>query len=88
MIITVLTLICVFSLINFYFSLQILRRVSESNGKMSFFEIRWQVHKHMKKYRILTRSDDGHIGYAYYGYWLSLILMLVCIFGFFSLLTP
>lgn len=54
---------------------------------MSFFEIRWQVHKQMKKYRTLTRSDAGHIGYAYYGYWVSLILMLACVLGFFTLLT-
>jgi hypothetical protein len=87
LIITVLTLICIFGLINFYFSLQILRRVSESNAKMSFFEIRWQVHKQMKKYRTLTRDVGGHIGYAYYGYWLSLVLMLASVLGLFTLLT-
>lgn len=87
MVIAALILICVLGLINFYFSLRILRRVAESDGKMSFFEIRWQVHKNMKTYRTLTLNEAGHIGYAYYGYWLSLLLMLIFILGLFLLLT-
>jgi len=64
------------SLVNFYFSIQILRRVSAAEVKLSFFEIRWQVHKHMKQYRELTHQDTGKIGSAWYGYWLSLIAMI------------
>ncbi|MCK5914150.1 MAG: hypothetical protein KAG12_09740 [Desulfuromusa sp.] len=67
-----------FSLVNFYYSIQILRRVSAAEIKISFFEIRWQVHKHMKKYRQLTRAENGRTGLPWYGYWLSLTAMIVC----------
>ena len=66
------------SLINFYFSIQILRRVTSAEIKVSFFEIRWQVHKHMKKYREITRTQSGHVGLSWYGYWFSLALMIAC----------
>lgn len=65
------------SLVNFYFSIQILRRVTAAEIKVSFFEIRWQVHKHLKDYCRLTRQDEGRIGRAFYGYWSSLLLMLI-----------
>jgi len=67
------------SLINFYFSIQVLRRVTAAEIKVSFFEIRWQVHKHLKAYCRLTRQDSGRIGGAFYGYWISLLLMLVSV---------
>jgi hypothetical protein len=67
------------SLVNFYFSIQILRRVTAAEIKVSFFEIRWQVHKHLKNYCRLTRQDTGRIGAACYGYWVSLLLMLVSV---------
>lgn len=67
------------SLVNFYFSIQILKRVSAAEIKISFFEIRWQVHKHLKDYCRLTREDNGRIGLAFYGYWLTLLLMLVAV---------
>ena len=65
------------SLVNFYFSVQILRRVTAADIKVSFFEIRWQVHKHLKAYCHLTRQDSGRIGTAFYCYWVSLLLMLL-----------
>jgi len=77
-------LIFVFAVLNFYCSVQILRRVSEQDAKMNFFELRWQVHKKMQLYCRLTRNDDGHIGFAFYGYWISLIVMLMAIFWLFS----
>ncbi len=67
------------SLVNFYFSIQILRRVTAAEIKISFFEIRWQVHKHLKDYCRLTRQDDGRIGRAFYGYWLTIVLMLLSV---------
>lgn len=76
MLIGLLVALLVISLVNFYFSIQILRRVSAAEVKLSFFEIRWQVHKHMKRYRELTRQDTGRIGFAWYGYWLSLVAMI------------
>lgn len=78
MLLTLLILLLCFSLVNFYFSIQILRRVSAAEIKISFFEIRWQVHKHIKKYRELTRAETGRTGFAWYGYWLSLAAMIIC----------
>lgn len=77
----------VLGLVNFYYSVQILRRVAEEDGKMNFFELRWQVHKQMKKYCQLTRAESGRVGVACYGYWLSLILMLFSIFWLLSLFS-
>jgi hypothetical protein len=74
-----LLLLLALGLINFYFSVQILRRVSSAETKPSFFEIRWQVHRSMKRYKDVTRSDSGKIGFAWYGYWLSLIAMVLII---------
>ena len=79
MVLTILALMLFFGLLNFYYSIQLLRRVSIANIKISFFEIRWQVHKHMKSYKEITRSEDGKLGFAWYGYWLSLIAMLITI---------
>lgn len=67
------------SLANFYFSIQILRRVRAEETKLSFFEIRWQVHKHMRTYCRLSRLDEGRIGRSFYGYWGSLLLMLAAL---------
>ena len=78
MLLTLLILLLFFSLVNFYYSIQILRRVSAAEIKISFFEIRWQVHKHMKKYRQLTRAETGSTGFSWYGYWLSLVAMIIC----------
>ncbi len=64
------------SLVNFFFSTQILRKVSAADVKLSFFEMRWQVHKHLKLYKQLCRQESGRLGSEYYGYWLSLIVMI------------
>lgn len=87
MIIAGLVVTFVLGVVNFYYSIQVLRRVTEDKGKMNFFELRWQVHKQMKKYCQLTRAETGRIGAAFYGYWLSLILMLVAIFWLLSMLS-
>lgn len=76
MLLTAFVCLCLASWANLYFSIQILRRVTEAEIKVSFFEIRWQVHKHMKEYCRLTRQDNGRIGAAFYGYWLTLLSML------------
>ena len=88
MIIAALSVIFLFGVINFYFSLQILRYVAKTEVKMNFFELRWQVHKQMKLYCQLTRAQMGRTGGAWYGYWISLFLMLATILWFFSLLSP
>ncbi len=76
---TILVLLVCFGILNLYYSTQILRRVAVADIKISFFEIRWQVHKHMGSYKQLTRSEDGRIGFAWYGYWASLIAMLIMV---------
>ena len=85
MLFAVLIVLFAAGLINFYFSIQILRRVSASEIRISFFEIRWQVHKNMGKYRQLTRAESGRAGGALYGYWFSLLLILFCLMAFFAL---
>ena len=72
-------------LVNFYFSIQVLRRVSAAEIKISFFEIRWQVHKNLRTYCQLTRAETGRIGAAFYGYWASLLLMLLSVMVLFAL---
>ncbi len=64
------------SLLNLYFSIQILRRMIEADIKVSFFELRWQVHKHLKNYCAITKAESGRIGWAFYGYWVTLALVL------------
>ena len=71
-------------LVNLYFSIQILRRVSAAEIKISFFEIRWQVHKNMRQYCQLTRAENGRVGAALYGYWVTLILLLLAVMTLFA----
>lgn len=71
-----LSTLALLGLYNFYCSILILRRLKVVKGVLSFIELRWQVHKHMKDYCHVTRSEDGRIGAAFYGYWISLILMI------------
>ncbi len=83
-------LICLLSLlliglVNFYFSILILRKVSAAEIRLSFFEIRWQVHKNMRKYCQLTRAETGRIGVALYGYWGTVILLLLFLLAVFAL---
>lgn len=85
-IVAALAVILLFAVMNFYCSVQILRRVSNNDGKLNFFELRYQVHKHMKEYCRLTRAEDGRIGSACYGYWLSFLAMLAAIYWLILLL--
>ncbi len=54
--------------LNFICSILILRRMTAAGIKIGFFEIRWQVHKHLKNYRQITLEKSGKIGWPYYGY--------------------
>jgi len=65
-------LFLLFGLANFVCSVLILRRLAAADIKVSFFEIRWQVHKHLPTYRRLTEAATGRVGLAYFGYWGSL----------------
>ncbi len=65
------------SLVNVYFSIQILRKVSSAKIKISFFELRYQVHKHLRSYKQLCQKQTGRLGSEYYGYWFSLAVMII-----------
>jgi hypothetical protein len=63
-------------LLNFICSVLLLRGLAEAGINVSFFEIRWQVHKHMKTYRKVTTETTGKVAWPYYGYQASLLAMI------------
>ena len=62
-------------LVNFACSIMILRDLNAAGVKVGFYELRWQIHKHLKTYRQLCRDQHGTSG-AYYGYLVSLLLLV------------
>ena len=62
--------------LNFVCSLLILRSMAQAGIKVSFFEIRWQVHKHLKQYRETSMQNKGKIAWPYYVYQASLAGMI------------
>lgn len=62
--------------INLICSILVLRGVAAAGIKVSFFEIRWQVHKHLKTYRQITLERSGKVAWPYYGYQGSLAGMI------------
>ncbi|AMV73554.1 hypothetical protein JCM30471_19710 [Desulfuromonas carbonis] len=64
-------------LVNYLCSLHILRVMAKSGARIGRFEIRWQVHKHLASYRQLTLERDGRVGLAWYGYRVSLGLLVL-----------
>ncbi|BCR06146.1 hypothetical protein DESUT3_32150 [Desulfuromonas versatilis] len=73
---TWLILLVLAGIVNFVFSFLILKEVAGENAKVNYFEIRWQVHKHLKTYKSATRAKTGRVGSAYYGYLGSLGLLI------------
>jgi len=67
-----------FGFANFVFSLMILRTLRAAGVRVGLFEIRWQVHRHLKTYRKITAAETGHVGLPFYGYWGSLAGLVVC----------
>jgi len=63
-------------LFNFACSVLLMRGLAKAGVKVSFFEIRWQVHKHMKTYRRVTKETSGKVAWPYYGYQVSLAAMI------------
>lgn len=61
--------------LNLACSILILRGMSAAGTKVSFFEMRWQVHKHLKSYREISLSQSGKVAWPYYGYRGSLLGM-------------
>ncbi len=62
--------------LNLICSILILRGMAATGAKVSFFEIRWQVHKHLKAYRQATLEKTGKVAWPYYGYQGSLAGMI------------
>jgi hypothetical protein len=54
--------------LNFICSILILRAMAQAGIKVSFFEIRWQVHKHLKQYRKISLECNGKVAWPYYAY--------------------
>lgn len=63
-------------LLNFICSVVLLRGLVEAGIKANFFEIRWQVHKHIKTYRRVTTQHSGKVPWPYYGYQVTLAGMV------------
>ena len=59
-------------ILNFVCSILILRAMARAGIKVSFFEIRWQVHKHLKQYRKISLDSTGKVAWPYYAYQSSL----------------
>jgi hypothetical protein len=72
-------------ILNFICSILILRGLAGAGIKVGFFEIRWQVHKHLKTYRQISRQRTGHIAWPYYGYQASLVALIG--FGLLTLMS-
>lgn len=65
-------------LANFFFSLMILRTLRAAGVRIGLYEIRWQVHRHLKTYRKVTGAETGRVGLSFYGYWISLAGLVFC----------
>lgn len=62
--------------LNLACSILILRGMSAAGIKVSCFELRWQVHKHLKSYRQISLNQSGKVAWPYYGYQGSLLSMI------------
>ncbi|HKI52099.1 MAG TPA: hypothetical protein VJ995_08500 [Geothermobacteraceae bacterium] len=62
-------------LVNFACSILILRDLNAAGIKVGFYELRWQIHRHLKAYQRLCREQQGTIG-VYYGYLVSLLALI------------
>lgn len=72
----ILLLLVPASCANFYFSLQILKRISSSSAdeRMQFWELRWRVVRFMQRYQRLIRDDERRVRVVWYGYWVTLLV--------------
>lgn len=72
-------LFCAFlacALLNFLCTLFLLRGLIRAGITVSFLEMRWQIHRHMKRYREITAGRIGKIAWPYCGYQASLAGMI------------
>lgn len=64
-------------IVNFSFTLMILREISSEKQGLSFFDLRWYVLKNLNNYKALTRSRYGRVGFPYYGYLATLATLIL-----------
>lgn len=83
----ILLLLLLASCVNFYCSLQILKRISSSSTdeRMHFWELRWQVVRFMQRYHQLIRDDEKEVRAVWYGYWISLLMSIGSLVALLSL---
>jgi hypothetical protein len=65
-------------MVNFVYTLIILRELAGEKRGLTFFDLRIYVLRNLKTYRAITRSKYGRVGSAYYGYLTTLALMILC----------
>jgi hypothetical protein len=65
-------------MVNFVYTLIILRELAGDKQGLTFFDLRIYVLRNLKTYRAITRSKYGRVGSAYYGYLTTLALMILC----------
>jgi len=80
---TYLLLFLLSGIANFGFTFQILRELARAGIRLNPFDLRWQVIKHLKTYRQVSRQRLGHIGWAHHGYVATLGFLII--FGILSL---
>ena len=73
--------------LNLIYSIKIVRTLAEAGVKVSQYELRWQVHKHLKTYRRITREKEGAVGFPFYGYLVSLALLIFLAILFITSMT-
>lgn len=64
-------------IMNFFFTLMILRELSSEKQGLSFFDLRWYVLKNLNNYKELTKSRYGRVGFPYYGYLTTLAALIL-----------
>jgi hypothetical protein len=65
-------------MVNFVYTLIILRELAAEKQGLTFFDLRIYVLRNLKTYRAITRDKYGRVGSAYYGYLTTLVLMILC----------
>jgi hypothetical protein len=64
-------------IINFAFTIMILRELTAETKGLSFFDLRWYVLKNLNNYKTLTRSRHGKVGFPYHGYLATLAALVL-----------
>lgn len=64
-------------IMNFSFTLMILRELSAEKQGLSFFDLRWYVLKNLNNYKVLTKSRYGRVGFPFYGYLATLAALVL-----------